>query len=150
MSAETVGADSRLVFDHLPTADELREAMVPRVQPPSVQRPSVDWSRTVKASALPVALALGSSLAARGRWRLAPWLALLAYAVLKAKPMALFAITVYQRYAPTAVRQSCLFEPCCSEYMRLAIEKHGLWAGARRGISRLARCHEPNGGIDQP
>ena len=59
-------------------------------------------------------------------------------------------IILYQKYAPESVRGACLFEPCCSEYMRLSIEKYGTVKGFIRGIKRISRCRYPNGGIDEP
>lgn len=59
-------------------------------------------------------------------------------------------ILLYQKHAPERLRQSCLFTPSCSEYMRLAIEKYGTVRGVAKGIRRLCRCHHPNGGVDLP
>lgn len=59
-------------------------------------------------------------------------------------------ILLYQKHAPERLRQSCLFTPSCSEYMRLAIEKYGALRGVAKGIRRLCRCHRPNGGVDLP
>jgi len=45
----------------------------------------------------------------------------------------------------------CRFHPTCSAYMIGAIEKHGPFRGAWRGIKRLARCHPFGGwGYDPP
>ena len=59
-------------------------------------------------------------------------------------------IRLYQRKAPTKLRQSCRFEPSCSDYMILAIQKYGTSKGMIKGIKRLLKCHIPNGGIDNP
>ncbi len=59
-------------------------------------------------------------------------------------------VHVYQHYAPDEVRLKCVFEPSCSEYMILSIKKHGAIFGVIKGISRLLRCHPPNGGCDLP
>ncbi len=59
-------------------------------------------------------------------------------------------VLIYQRYAPYKLRSSCLFEPSCSEYMLLSIEKYGAVKGVLKGIGRIFRCHQPNGGIDYP
>lgn len=59
-------------------------------------------------------------------------------------------ILLYQKYAPESLRASCLFQPSCSEYMILAINKYGTIKGTYKGIKRLLRCHSPNGGIDYP
>ena len=49
-----------------------------------------------------------------------------------------------------ASRLKCVFEPSCSEYMILAVNKYGLVRGVIKGIRRLLRCHPPNGGKDYP
>lgn len=59
-------------------------------------------------------------------------------------------IRFYQKTAPDRIRQSCLFEPSCSEYMILAIEQYGVFSGVSKGLKRLGRCKIPNGGIDNP
>ena len=66
------------------------------------------------------------------------------------KRIVIFAIRLYQRYAPYDIRSQCLFVPNCSEYMVLAIEKYGLVKGIRKGMDRYHRCHAPNGGEDYP
>lgn len=42
-------------------------------------------------------------------------------------------------------RAACRFTPTCSEYTRLAIEKHGFFRGILLGIKRISRCR-PGGG----
>ena len=59
-------------------------------------------------------------------------------------------VKIYQRYAPEAIRRKCRFEPSCSEYMILAIEKYGVLKGLFKGIDRLKRCNINGGGIDYP
>jgi putative membrane protein insertion efficiency factor len=72
------------------------------------------------------------------------------YAALRIKQIAVWGILLYQRFAPEAFRSSCVFEPSCSEYMLIAIQKYGLLAGIAKGAGRLLRCHYPNGGVDEP
>lgn len=55
----------------------------------------------------------------------------------------------YQR-TDTALHARCRFEPTCSEYMILALEKHGVFKGLWLGCKRLARCRPPHGGTDYP
>ena len=72
------------------------------------------------------------------------------WCVLFLKKLLITLILIYQKYAPAKVRASCLFKPCCSEYMRLAILKYGVISGTFKGIKRIYRCRYPNGGIDEP
>ena len=44
-----------------------------------------------------------------------------------------------------AAGPACRFEPTCSAYARAAIARHGLIAGTRLAVRRLARCR-PGGG----
>ena len=75
---------------------------------------------------------------------------LLAYILLAAKRILIYVIRIYQRYAPNSLRNKCRFEPSCSEYMILAIEKYGLIKGLQKGICRLKRCNINGGGFDFP
>lgn len=44
---------------------------------------------------------------------------------------------------------ACRFHPTCSEYMREAVEKHGVARGIWMGLRRLVRCHPLHaGGFD--
>jgi putative component of membrane protein insertase Oxa1/YidC/SpoIIIJ protein YidD len=72
------------------------------------------------------------------------------YMLARSKRIILWSLLLYQRFAPADVRNSCVFEPSCSEYTRLAIMKYGVVAGMCKGINRLLRCHSPNKGIDEP
>ena len=66
------------------------------------------------------------------------------------KRFVILIVLLYQRFAPERIRASCVFEPTCSNYMLMAIEKHGFWIGFFKGIKRLFQCHPPNGGKDYP
>lgn len=59
-------------------------------------------------------------------------------------------IRLYQRTAPQRLRGACRFEPSCSNYMMLAIQKYGAWKGVKLGLQRIHRCRIPNGGEDYP
>ncbi len=72
------------------------------------------------------------------------------YTLLRLRGIFVWCIRVYQRYAPEDVRLSCVFEPSCSEYMILSIEKYGIVCGGIKGVNRLKRCQLPNGGEDYP
>jgi len=59
-------------------------------------------------------------------------------------------VRFYQRVAPVRIRRNCRFEPSCSTYMILAVQKYGVLTGIRQGIGRLIRCRAPHGGVDYP
>jgi len=45
---------------------------------------------------------------------------------------------------------ACRFEPTCSAYAREAIARHGVFAGGRMTVRRLARCRPAGGWGDDP
>ncbi len=60
-------------------------------------------------------------------------------------------LLLYKRYVSPLLPRSCRFSPTCSEYVRLAVLKHGVMRGAYLGIGRLLRCQPLHpGGIDLP
>lgn len=65
------------------------------------------------------------------------------------KRILIFMILLYQKYAPEHIRLRCNFEPSCSEYAILAINKYGVLKGSWKTWQRLKRCFPP-GGIDYP
>ncbi|RQW61825.1 membrane protein insertion efficiency factor YidD [Vibrio viridaestus] len=38
----------------------------------------------------------------------------------------------------------CNFEPSCSEYTRLCIEKYGFYRGWKLGLQRIRKCNQPD------
>ena len=55
----------------------------------------------------------------------------------------------YQLLVAPVLPPSCRFYPTCSEYMREAVERHGVVRGVAMGIRRLLRCHPFHaGGFD--
>lgn len=66
------------------------------------------------------------------------------------KPFVIGVILMYKAFAPKKMRDRCRFEPTCSTYMIMAINKYGLIKGFTKGIKRIMRCKPPNGGIDYP
>lgn len=62
----------------------------------------------------------------------------------------IFLIEMYQSLAPKSIRMKCRFEPSCSQYMILAIQKYGALKGVLLGLKRLKRCKIGNGGYDFP
>ncbi len=60
------------------------------------------------------------------------------------------AVLMYKAFAPLEIRHQCRFEPTCSTYMIMALQKYGLIIGLIKGVCRILRCRPPNGGIDYP
>lgn len=58
---------------------------------------------------------------------------------------ALALIRLYRWLLSPWLGPACRFEPSCSRYAELAIERHGAVRGGWLAIRRLARCH-PFGG----
>jgi putative membrane protein insertion efficiency factor len=56
----------------------------------------------------------------------------------------------YRRHAPQVLRASCRYEPTCSEYAIVAIQRYGAVRGGSRAFRRLMRCRPPYGGFDEP
>ena len=59
-------------------------------------------------------------------------------------------VQIYQYFAPVSVRSMCRFEPSCSQYMILCLQKYGPLHGIYRGIKRIRRCAHGDGGYDIP
>lgn len=56
------------------------------------------------------------------------------------------AIRLYQAGVSPLLPSACRFDPSCSEYARIAIERHGVGRGSWLAVRRIARCH-PFGGF---
>jgi len=82
-------------------------------------------------------------------WLICLGWSLLLFSIL-GKKTAIWFVHLYQNKASDKTRLKCVFEPSCSEYMIMAINKYGLIRGVFKGIRRLLRCHPPNGGEDYP
>ena len=73
-----------------------------------------------------------------------------AYSLVRLKDLMVFAIKLYQRFAPQHVRERCVFTPTCSDYTIISLNKYGIIVGGIRAIKRLRRCKYENGGYDFP
>lgn len=62
----------------------------------------------------------------------------------------IYLIRQYQRHAPDHIRARCRYDPSCSAYAILAIEKYGAFKGAGKAVRRILRCRPPHGGEDYP
>jgi putative membrane protein insertion efficiency factor len=61
------------------------------------------------------------------------------------------AARVYQWTLSPLVGRQCRFEPTCSNYFILAVQKYGAIRGTWRGVLRIGRCHPFHpGGYDPP
>ena len=69
--------------------------------------------------------------------------------MLKAPALAL--IRLYQLTLSRLLGPTCRFEPSCSEYTAISIERFGVFRGAWLGLKRILRCHPfSRGGFDPP
>ena len=60
-------------------------------------------------------------------------------------------VWIYRATLGPILGGQCRFHPSCSEYMLLAVRKHGAWAGFWMGLGRIGRCHPfHRGGLDLP
>ena len=65
------------------------------------------------------------------------------------RTIAIGLIRTYKLVISPLLPSACRFHPTCSEYMRDAIEKHGVLKGVGLGLRRLSRCHPfHQGGFD--
>ncbi len=72
------------------------------------------------------------------------------YLLMSLKKILICFVHIYQHFAPDSIRMKCRFEPSCSQYMIMALEKHGVVKGLLLGLRRLCRCRVGNGGYDYP
>lgn len=62
-----------------------------------------------------------------------------------------YLIIGYQRCISPFLGTRCRFFPTCSEYSKLAVEKHGIYLGFKKTILRIIKCHPFHpGGVDYP
>jgi len=50
------------------------------------------------------------------------------------------AISCYQKWWSARYPSGCRFEPSCSQYAKIAIEKYGALKGIGKALKRLVRC----------
>lgn len=69
------------------------------------------------------------------------------------KRTVIVSVMLYQKFAPDKIRKKCRFEPSCSNYMIISVQKYGLVMGVLKGIRRLRKCNNRGkgfSGIDYP
>ena len=60
-------------------------------------------------------------------------------------------VRLYQIFLSPLLGRQCRFEPSCSRYFILAVEKYGAVRGGALGLWRLLRCNPLcQGGMDPP
>ena len=143
------------VLDHLPSPAELAQmyAQQEKNDPRSlfyeraILRPKLPIGKMLLALVLTlgVCLVAGIFLGILGALGV-----LVVLGVLFAKPLLVLAVKCYQAIAPADLRKRCRYEPSCSAYMLLAVEKYGFWKGLGKGLRRWKGCKPPNGGYDMP
>lgn len=149
-----------IVFDDLERVGTEHTLIGPAPGEPGYKRilirPSVPWKEILLCVLLPLVAACGlvcllySAQCSIPVSILVPVGGLMVYSVLSAKRAAIGMVHLYQHFAPDSIRNRCRFEPSCSQYMILAIEKYGLIRGVWKGIGRLRRCNMDHGGYDDP
>ncbi len=119
-------------------------------------RPKINWFIVLLYLVFPVAVCFGIYIALNvlcvhvAVTVAAIVLFIAVYSVLTAKRAVICSVKIYQRCAPAAIRNRCRFEPSCSEYAIMAIEKYGLFKGWSKAWGRLRRCNVHGGGFDLP
>jgi uncharacterized protein len=65
------------------------------------------------------------------------------------KKIALLLIKFYQFFISPLLGARCRFQPTCSQYTAIAIDRFGFSKGSVMGVKRICRCHPWNiGGYD--
>lgn len=54
--------------------------------------------------------------------------------------IAIFAVKLYQHFAPMHIREKCSLTPTCSDYMIQVLLKYGFFIGLYKGIKRMRTC----------
>jgi putative membrane protein insertion efficiency factor len=75
--------------------------------------------------------------------------AILSWFLFSVRAAAFALLRAYKLFVSPLLPSACRFYPTCSDYMREAIEKHGVVKGVGLGLRRLSRCHPfHEGGFD--
>ena len=156
--------EKQTTFDHLPTAEELLKAYASseEVNTASVYykrhnvRPKLNLWRVLLYALIVLCASTVLSLFVYNLSKSVIWsiltgvFAVLAVLIIFIKPVFIWLVKLYQKVAPDCIRNRCRFEPSCSQYMILAVEKYGFLKGFIKGWKRIKRCVPPNSGYDLP
>ena len=121
--------------------------------------PDINWSILLLKIILPIPIAICLYLFLKLQFDtffalLIAIVSVLVYSIFNTKKIILSSAKIYQRIAPRKIRLKCRFEPSCSQYMILAVEKYGAIKGVCKGIKRLSKCNDRGdglrGGFDYP
>ena len=117
-----------------------------------LRRPKIHYKKPIIALLVYLIEATALGLIPYGKW----WICAIvmtafsiAYFAVIAKRTVIWLVHFYQNKASDETRLKCVFEPSCSEYMILAVNKYGVCKGVRKGVNRLCRCGREHG-IDYP
>lgn len=150
-------------LDHVPTPAELAQLYAQSEQDDprslfykrTLVRPKIPVRRLLLGILLAVAVFAGAYFPAASLltpfW--SAWIAVgavLLLCLVCVKPIFIMAVKLYQALAPAGVRNRCRYEPSCSAYMLLCLEKYGFCKGLKKGLARWRGCKPPNGGYDYP
>ncbi len=120
-------------------------------------RPRINWFSYILNVLVPPLVCAALIFIAVKHLHLKLWVAVIlglallsGYVLLRAKSFLIGIVRLYQRFAPASLRNKCRFEPSCSQYMVLSIQKYGAFKGLKKGIGRICRCNIKNGGFDYP
>lgn len=121
--------------------------------------PNIKWANIILKIILPIIIAVFLCLSLQLLFDtfyaiVIAFFCFLVYCIFITKNIILTSVKIYQRFAPRRIRLKCRFEPSCSQYMILAIEKYGVIKGVVKGIKRLSKCNNRGdgmrGGFDYP
>ncbi len=125
-----------------------------------LRKPTVDWKGIIIRSTLPIIVGVFcffalSMIGLRDTIAvLLVFFGLLVYSCASLKKTIIALVSIYQAIAPEIIRRKCRYEPSCSQYMIMAVEKYGAFKGLLKGLRRLSRCNNRGnglrGGIDYP
>ncbi|MFB6351044.1 MAG: membrane protein insertion efficiency factor YidD [Bradymonadaceae bacterium] len=59
-------------------------------------------------------------------------------------------VRFYQNAISPMLPPSCRYQPTCSEYTKIAIQRYGLVRGGWMGLKRILRCHPFHPGGHDP